>query len=269
MMNIIIRNLINVVGNGALNNDYPCEPMSLYKWRALFHIVERQNLSDFFYKGLCKISDRRIEIPSYIIKKTGENTTLDNTAFDFSRASLYFPPSDKRLKNIVDDECEQENPSYDTLKMLSILVFNENNILNNRSILRGVLQMGAFFKENYQTINFDKLDSWLEAIHLKQIAKLQGCILTQFFGLDKEIMPFITGKEVDTTALVVHSLSKDQQDERHKWLFKQYRSGLVTSNNKQLLKEINYSLGNLKYSPLESVSCLVYNIVTAMSSIDE
>lgn len=172
-MDIIKRNFFRLLRSGALNEYVTLEPMSNFKWRRLFQLLESQKVESIALKGIKNHQyDTNIHIPEQLIQALAANTVKEEALAKDTPPTLSNRFLNRKLNKIRHDEYHSIDTSTDTLALLDIILFNINHILNYGISLRGILELGKFLRTKGDKVDFVKLETWLNALHIQRIAQL-------------------------------------------------------------------------------------------------
>lgn len=179
------------------------------------------------------------------------------------------PFLNKRLSNIQTEENQAIDTSLESLYLLRNIVINANASLNGGVSLRGIIQLGQFLRTRGNKVDFLKLDKWLNQLHLRRMAQLQGSILIKFFNFDADELPFIHHIEGGATNITLQSLSFNYSDSKDEIEFKQSKFGIVKPSSASLRKNIRLSMRFFNYAPIETLSYFFNNFAHSLSEIEE
>ncbi|MBO4660245.1 MAG: hypothetical protein J5610_02140 [Prevotella sp.] len=272
-MNIIERNFFRILRSGAFNDKEAIEPMSPFKWRRLLQVVEAQNIVATFAKGINNHeNDPLLNIPTDITRIMPELIVHNEErkhaiSNDDVRMNNFF--LNRKLKNIIAKELKDEESSVETIDLLEIIVYNLSTILNRGLSLDGIMQLGEYLRRWGDKVDFVKLDNWLDSLHLRRMAQLQGSILMSVFGFEQDELPFVEHPDKEALRLAVKTITYQTKDTAEEWHFKQSRSGFVQNNTTVMRRNILRSIRYYRYAPLETVSSFFGNIGRSLSEIEE
>jgi hypothetical protein len=272
-MNIIQRNFFQLLRSGAFDDKEPIEPMSAFKWRRLLQVVEAQNVIVPFSKGLNRHSqDKRLNVPTDITQdmegriaaSESRRRTISNDDVRLSNIFL-----NRKLKRIIENELKDEESSVETVDLLEMIIYNVSTILNRGLNLDGIVQLGEYLRKWGDKVDFVKLDNWLNCLHLKRMAQLQGSILMYVFGFEQDELPFVEKPEKRAMHIAMKAIANQTEDSAEEWHFKQSRSGFVQNNSTVMRRNILRSMRYYRYAPLETTSSFFGNIGKSLSEIEE
>lgn len=203
-MDIIQRNFFKLIRSGAFNDKSTIEAMSSFKWRRLYEIVMFQNVLDYFVRGVNNnANDKNLNLPAKLIDEIQAKLDLQDEKQSSRQeddkiigddAELSNKWLNKRYHKIIYNEMHSIDTSTETLRMLQLIVFNTNAMLNRGINLDAIIRLGQFLRNKGDKVDFLKLEKWLSALHLQRMAQLQGSILIAVFGFEKDEIDFVKRK---------------------------------------------------------------------------
>ena len=274
-MDIIKRNFFRILLSGALGEHEPLEPMTKFKWNRLAQMIKAQDVVVIAIEGLNQhINDEGNNMPDDVYSDLSSSAThLHDERFDFNHLievpSLSNTLLDNRLKRIFDDERHAIDTNIESLRLLTILIDNVQTILNDGMSLGGILSLGKFLRIRGGKVDFVKIDNWLQRLHMRRMAQLQGSILIKVFNFEQDEIPFVTNIEPSTWAIVMRTIEHQASDTAQEWHFKQTRSGFVQNNSTVLRRNLRRSLSYLTYAPIETTSNFISNFARSLAEIEE
>lgn len=164
-MIVLTRNYFRMLRNGAFGENEPMEPMSKYKWEALYRRAERE------------------EVLSYIKD-------------DAPHISINFEDhtQGRKFRSIAKAEYHAIDTSLDTLDMLNIMLYNIDQTISGHTSLHGIIEMGRFLRKKGDKVDFVKLESWFQKLGVNRMAQLHGSVLISLFGFNIDELPFMTSE---------------------------------------------------------------------------
>lgn len=274
-MDIIKRNFFRILLSGALGENEALEPMTRFKWNRLVQMIKAQDVVAIAIDGLSQHShDEGYNMPSDIFDDLASSDgNIEDKRFDFSHhievPELSNNLLDNRLKKIFDEERHAIDTNIHSLRLLAILVDNVQTILNHGMSLGGILSLGKFLRTQGGKVDFVKIDDWLQHIHMRRMAQLQGSILIKVFNFEQDEIPFVTNIEPYTWKIIMRTIDHQAIDTAQEWHFKQTRSGFVQNNATVLRRNLRRSLGYITYAPIETTSNFISNFARSLSEIEE
>lgn len=267
-MNILQRNFFRLLRSGALNEYESLEPMSLYKWQQLAKLVERQGVAEIAVKGLRNHTfDENANFPKTLIddlQAIVSETEKTNTLPRLSNRFL-----NRRLRKIQKGERHELDASMPTLELLNIIVRNIGLILNSGISLSAISELGSYLRTRGDKVDFVKLEGWLDKLHIKRLAQLEGSILISVFEFDQDEIPFVETVEPEAYPLILRTLAHTATDTTEEWHFRQRRTGFVVNNSKVMRRNLRRSIRYINYAPIETSSNFLNNFAKSLSEIEE
>ena len=278
-MDIIQRNFFKLIRSGAFNDKSTIEAMSSFKWRRLYEIVMFQNVLDYFVRGVNNnANDKNLNLPAKLIDEIQAKLDLQDEKQSSRQeddkiigddAELSNKWLNKRYHKIIYNEMHSIDTSTETLRMLQLIVFNTNAMLNRGINLDAIIRLGQFLRNKGDKVDFLKLEKWLSALHLQRMAQLQGSILIAVFGFEKDEIDFVKKEEPVAYKLTIKIISNLVKDTAGEWNFRQNSAGLVQNNGKMLRRNLRRSYKYISYAPIETTSNFINGFIKGLSEIEE
>lgn len=274
-MDIIKRNFFRLLMSGALGENEPLEPMSNFKWNRLVQMIKAQDVVAIAIDGLAHhAEDEGNNISKELVDElSASSSAVSDKRFDFSHyievPELSNSFLNNRLTRIFDDERHAIDTNIESLRLLGIIMDNVQTILNNGMSLGGILSLGKFLRTRGGKVDFVKIDSWLERLHMRRMAQLQGSILIKVFNFEQEEVPFVTNIEPATWTIIMRTIENQAIDTAQEWHFKQTKAGFVQNNSTVLRRNLRRSLRYITYAPIETTSNFFNNLGRSLSEIEE
>ena len=278
-MDIIQRNFFKLIRSGAFNDKSTIEAMSSFKWRRLYEIVMFQNVLDYFVRGVNNnANDKNLNLPAKLIDEIQAKLDLQDEKQSSRQeddkiigddAELSNKWLNKRYHKIIYNEMHSIDTSTETLRMLQLIVFNTNAMLNRGINLDAIMRLGQFLRNKGDKVDFLKLEKWLSALHLQRMAQLQGSILIAVFGFEKDEIDFVKKEEPVAYKLTIKIISNLVKDTAGEWHFRQNSAGFVQNNGKMLRRNLRRSYKYISYAPIETTSNFINGFIKGLSEIEE
>lgn len=278
-MDIIQRNFFKLIRSGAFNDKSTIEAMSSFKWRRLYEIVMFQNVLDYFVRGVNNnANDKNLNLPAKLIDEIQAKLDLQDEKQSSRQeddkiigddAELSNKWLNKRYHRIIYNEMHSIDTSTETLRMLQLIVFNTNAMLNRGINLDAIIRLGQFLRNKGDKVDFLKLEKWLSALHLQRMAQLQGSILIAVFGFEKDEIDFVKKEEPVAYKLTIKIISNLVKDTAGEWHFRQNSAGFVQNNGKMLRRNLRRSYKYISYAPIETTSNFINGFIKGLSEIEE
>lgn len=262
-MNIIIENLMAMSCEGAFGTRRQIKPMSEFKWNVLYKIATIEDVAPFIGKALTTHEDDLYANVPPMTKDLLVNATFNgkdnlNANFDIEdidRQNLSYALKRYTLKDIAYKERHSIDTSKTTLDLLAVILQNANLILRKGIRLRGIIELGLFLRTKGQLVDFVKLESWIDKLKLKKMARLEASVLIQMFGFERDEFPYIRKTVDEAGKLTEESLRR------------------VVKANKLDRATSKYNIRNCitfyRYSHSEAICKATSTIVRSLSEIEE
>lgn len=278
-MDIIQRNFFKLIRSGAFNDKSTIEAMSSFKWRRLYEIVMFQNVLDYFVRGVNNnANDKNLNLPTKLIDEIQAKLDLQDEKQSSRQeddkiigddAELSNKWLNKRYHKIIYNEMHSIDTSTETLRMLQLIVFNTNAMLNRGINLDAIIRLGQFLRNKGDKVDFLKLEKWLSELHLQRMAQLLGSILIAVFGFEKDEIDFVKKEEPVAYKLTIKIISNLVKDTAGEWHFRQNSAGFVQNNGKMLRRNLRRSYKYISYAPIETTSNFINGFIKGLSEIEE
>lgn len=273
MTGVIERNFFRLLRSGAFEDNEAIEPMSKFKWRRLFEMVEKQNVLPEFMLGMknhmlfevVPISNELIRLSEEQLAKREAPTKFMTK--DFPEMNNRF--LNRRLRKLIDNERHSIDTSVESLELLAIIINNSNNMLNAGISLEGIIHLGQYLRKRGDKVDFVKIDLWLEQLHLERMAQLQGSVLIAVFGFEKEEVPFVRKEEKEACKLAIRSITNLAKDTAEESLSRKSDAEFVRNNSRKLRRNLRRSISYYGFAPLETASSFLSNLGKSLSEIEE
>lgn len=255
--------------SGALNEYVKLEPMSDFKWRQLLGLIACRRVADVAGNGVRNHQyDENVDIPAMFTE------TLCNCA-QTHREMVRYPAElsnkfrNKKYIKLREDALDDSKVTIETVHLIDVLVYNIHQTLNTGISFPGLLEMGRTLRKPGNKIDYDKIDYFLNELHLGRIAQLEGCFLIVAFGFKPEEIPFVKEMEPKASDMLLESLHKGANAQAVSWNFSEGRTGFVRDNNKALRKNLNHGLQFFRFAPSETISNFLGKLAKGLSEIEE
>lgn len=147
-MEIIQRNFFRLLRSGPFADDELLEPMSAFKWRRLYQMVEVQGVADVFLRGVQKHSgEQGLNMPEEILLRAGQDAQKQQSLAELvsRKVGMSMGMLNKRYVKLLDGERHSIDTSVETMDLLRLLVVNEQDFLNHGINMRGIIFLAATF----------------------------------------------------------------------------------------------------------------------------
>ena len=275
-MNIIQRNFFRLIRNGAFEQKEQVEPMSAYKWSQLYQLAVIHNVAEYVYHGLqlCKdqfflhLTDKQWQIWEKTVMEIRKQSHTEEEPDEFLRADhLTNPLLNRRLQAILDDE----QSDIRTRQLLLTMIRVARHTLNKGIPIRQLVDLGVYLRTEGDRADFVTLEKWLKTLRLQQVAKLESSLLIKLLGIEKEEMPFASGKTDKNVDQVVQELIEFTNTHVKDFYFIQDADNIFvhTSNGSAMLGHIRRSARYFRYFPSETVTNFFASFAHSLSHIEE
>lgn len=263
-MDVITHNFFCLLRSGALGEHEPIEPMSAFKWRRLCQMVHAQHVENVLLKGIRNYeSDYAMNMPKALAE------SIQHVKTDIPAPHMCNPLLNRRLKRIVYKERHAIDTNVEAMEVLGLITTNMSAMLNKGIMLGGIIQLGSYLRERGDKVDFVKLEHWLNKLHLRRMAQLQGSMLMAVLHFDQDELPFVTRVETSAYRLVLRSVLHTAEDTAEEWHFRQSKAGFLQNNSALLRRNLRRSLRYFVYAPIETVSNFFHNFARSLQEIEE
>ncbi len=185
------------------------------------------------------------------------------------------------LQNIIEKEII-ENKVYievngrkcevisNTMTSLVILLRIAHNILNSTIYLNLVIDLGVSLRKIGDKVDFVVLQSWIERLHMTNIAHLSGLLLIKQFNFTEDEIPFLKKDGIGDVEKLTREMFMMKNEEAKEWIEQNENNILMPKiNSSAFFSHIRNTARNLNYYPAESLTNLLANITRSLSRIEE
>ena len=240
-MDIIKRNFLNLLRNGAFGEQLPIEAMSDFKWKVLLSVAKIHLVDNWVGDSL----DKGLTVSGQSIPDAG--------ASHLSNALL-----NRKLMSIRENEPLSEDASIETLNMLDIIVQATQSIITYGFSLGYIIKIGQYIRQDGHKIDYIKLTKWLHDLHIFRMAQLEAYEIQYMECMDKS-----------AHTLVTYSIDHPLRIKADEWHVRQLSNGMIENNNKVMLQTIRNCHRYMQYAPMEAVSTLCVRFVASLSNLAE
>ena len=251
-MDIIKRNFLLLIRNGAFGEEGAPEPMSRYKWSIMHSIADVHG------------------VHAVINKATGEPYSQQLQQLpDAGLSHLSNHWLNRRLKKIRTTEPTDPEASLETLNMLDILVRTAEGMMTHGFSYADIVSVGTYMRKEGDKVDFVKLDIWLKRLCIARMAQLIGSILIEALGFEKDEVPFVSDIEVKAMPMAIQALENPTHIKTEDLEFHQGNNIFVTGNSKAMMQTVRNSMRFFFFAPLEAASCLMHSFLNGLANIEE
>ena len=275
-MNIIQRNFFRLIRCGEFNRQEQIEPMSICKWNKVYQLALMHQVIPSVYAGIlrCKdqfflhLSEKQIKEWEKANTEASQADNKQEEENELLRADhLTNPLLNKKLQAILDDE----QSDIATRQLLLIMIHITRHILNEGVPVYHLVQLGKYLHTESHRVDFLTLNQWLKKLGFTPMAQLQGALLIQMFGFNKEEVPFLTGEPDKRVERVAQELTEFTNTRTEEFYFSQDSESvfLHTSNSSAILEHIRRSAQYFRYLPSETLTNFFASFAHSLSNIEE
>ena len=275
-MNIIQRNFFRLIRCGEFNRQEQIEPMSICKWNKVYQLALMHQVIPSVYAGIqqCKdqfflhLSEKQMKEWEKANAEAGQTDQQQEEENELLRADhLTNPLLNKKLQAILDDE----QSDIVTRQMLLIMIHITRHILNEGVPVYHLVQLGKYLHNESHRVDFPALNQWLKKLGFTPMAQLEGALLIQMFGFNKEEVPFLTEEPDKRVEQVAQELTEFTNTRTEEFYFSQDSDSvfLHTSNSSAILGHIRRSAQYFRYLPSETLTNFFASFAHSLSHIEE
>lgn len=276
-MDIIQRNIFKLIRCGAFNTKEQIEPMSAFKWAKLFQLAIIHDVACDVYEGLQQCKDqfflRMTEAQWELWEKTINDIrqappSEDQEENEFLKADhLTNPILNHKLQNILDDE----SSDIRTRQLLLTIIRTARHILNEGLPIKELILLGKELRHESNRIDFNTLEKWLRSLKFQQAAHLEGALLVELLGFEKEEIPFISTTDDSHVKQVAQELIEFTHSRPKNYYFTQGDNNIFihTNNGSAILGHVRRSARYFRYFPSETLTNFFATFAHSLSHIEE
>ena len=212
---IIFDNLFILMRRTAFNSEEESIPMSQWKWQQT----------------------------ELLMKKAEEEIEPYSCAERYHFVSKF---QEKKRETIWHEEPHSIDTSTETLEFLNLIIYNIDHIERLGFSIPGIILIGQYLRQKGDRVDFVKLDTWINKLHIRRMTSLIGSLLIGIFHFDADELPFMHKKYKNTKTLLCKQLQSKT------------KNGFV-GKSKSLLR----------YSPLGAVGYWSQMTKNALDNIEE
>lgn len=276
-MDIIQRNIFTLIRCGAFGTKEQIEPMSVFKWAKLFQLAIIHDVASDVYEGLQQCKDqfflRMTEAQWELWEKTINDIrqappSEDQEENEFLKADhLTNPVLNHKLQNILDDESSDTR----TRQLLLTIIRTARHILNEGLPIKELILLGKELRHESSRIDFNTLEKWLRSLKFQQAAHLEGALLVELLGFEKEEIPFISTTDDSHVKQVAQELIEFTHSRPKNYYFTQGDNNIFihTNNGSAILGHVRRSARYFRYFPSETLTNFFATFAHSLSHIEE
>ena len=188
----------------------------------------------------------------------------------------------RKLQNIISSEiscCDSEYIRIEdakievvpaTLRLLLAVLRIARYIINDGISLKQVIDLGMLVRNAGDDVDYGKLKKWISVLGLGRMAEVEGALLTELFGFDKDEMLFVgrkLGLGIDKIVDDIFLLTANHNEE---WYFTQGKNIFVrTSNMGAMTWQAKHLARFFNFYPAEALTSFVASFAHSLTHIEE
>lgn len=261
--NVILRNMMSLVSEGAFGGRGTVEPMSAFKWDVLYRMSVIEDVAPYVFDGLrAHAGDADANITREVYEKFAASEFSNRDAVvpvldidNLDTAHLSFFVKRYLLKDIVYKERHSIDTSRTSLDLLSLILQTTNVILRGGLRLRPLIMIGVFLRTQGQNVDFVKLETWIQRLKLQRMASFQASVLVDGFGFAREEFPYVRKWQGMAGRRLWFSAEREYRAQRHERTFSAYN--------------VSNCLRFYKYARSEAFCKATSTLLRSLSEIEE
>lgn len=161
-----------------------------------------------------------------------------------------------------------------TLTLLYLFTVVAKRMLNNAVPLKQLVDIGILLRKVGDRVDFVKLQTWLEKLHLLRVAHLSGLMLIEYLHFSVDEIPFLNSEQVSDTFVdlkkINYQLFSPANNQPSMWYFSQGKDIFVhSSNSSAMIGHVQRSVSSFRYYPQESITNFISSFLRSLSHIEE
>ncbi len=170
---IVTRNYYRILRSGGLNEYVPVEPMSPFKWRQLVELARKDGLVPLLSNAIRHSQyEEQFNMPRSMWEPIHQEAS--EVKFPVIKPSFTSKILSQKLKELVMLEMHSAYCSEESIRVLSLLVANCEELLIRGLNMHMLLKLANFTKVHERNIDFDKVNKWLTELRILDVAKKIG-----------------------------------------------------------------------------------------------
>jgi hypothetical protein len=264
-VNIIQRNFLRLLRCGVFGERETVEPMSEWKWQQLFKLSQIHGVTPWIADGIrLSEDDFFLQLSPTLRQQFYNDKTARSDAREQQR--LTNPLLNKELQQLSEEAGSEDA----TFNMLQDIIAIARNMLTKGISLRMLIALGSQLRSHRHEVLYDVMAKWIERLHMKEIARLEGALLMELFHFSPEEIPFTEATTNKKTKRVIEDIFRITQQKAEEWYFTQGKSIFVRTNNSNaMLWNLKQALKYGNYYPEEAVTSFMANFAHSLTHIEE
>ncbi len=248
--------------------------MSVYKWEKLYQYTLIHQVTPESYQGLkhCEsqfllhLSDKLWEVWERVASGKDMLNVNEKEKADLLRPDhLTNPMLNHKLQDILDDEKSDMNTRRQLLKIIRIV----RHILNEGMPVKLLMELGVFIRNEGHRVDYITLQKWVDKLHLSPMCQLEGELLIQLFGFDKEEIPFMGDKEEKDIVKIARELINFSRLEDYYFSQENGNIFVHNSNSAAMFTHMRHSAHYFRYYPSEILTNFFASFAHSLSHVEE
>lgn len=178
-------NFTTLLRAGAFpQEEFELEPMSTFKWQRLEDIAVRLGIAGYVSEGVKHYKGTTPLPPNFMTHHIEE-------VYSASEAQFYGYFKQRRYERICDEEPRDANASFETLRLLQLILAISRDIFSSSLPLHGIIKLGRYLRSEGHKVDYVKLESWIRRLGIVRMASLQAGLLIEVFGFEPIEFPYV------------------------------------------------------------------------------
>lgn len=280
-MNIIQRNCIRLLREGAFNEHLTLEPMSAWKWERALVFAQIHDITPWVFDGIRQSADDfflRLDASllanwqQATIHAVSEQAEADIDKQETEEQRLSNPLLNRKLRRLLQQaEKEISIESLQATKAFMLrLVGISRNLLTQGIHLRRFVELAIYLQTTRDNIDYEHIRSWITQLYMEHVASLTASVLVSLFDFDAGNIPFAEASSPKEAQQLIREFMKISGNELDEWYFTQGDHVFVgTNNSSSLIWHVRHSFRYMYVFPQESPFNLLGNFIHSLSHIEE
>ena len=160
-----------------------------------------------------------------------------------------------------------------TLSLMVMLMRIANSIISEGIPLVQLIDLGTFLRKAGDQVDFVKIDTWTQQLHLSRMAQLTGVLLTGLLGFTPDEVPFMTAdsdQNIQRAMQEISRLRKPSDSSADSFRFSQGNGIFVhATGSSSMLGQARRSARYFRYYPAESITSFFAAFAHSLTHIEE
>lgn len=210
--------------------------------------------------------------------------TIDGITIDHHHRLLRLTNklNNRNLQGIVEQELRENSSVYviingkrvetitPTLSLLVLLLQIAHIMLNEGLALKQLTDLGLLLRKKGDRVDFVKLESWIQKLHMQRMAQLIGTLLTSLLAFTPDEVPFMSADGEQSINRLQQDFTGHRRPTSDRFYFSQGDSIFVhAKGSSSMLWQARRSARFFKYYPTESITNLFASFAHSLTHIEE